>query len=113
MSDGLTRERGPFQIQVASVCKPYSQFVQESCEVGLRINRVYGVVGLAGEAGELANEVKKAVFHRKPENREAVLLEMGDVLWYLQLLCNQYDTTLEEVCALNRRKLVEQGKAKE
>ena len=42
-----------------------------------------GVVGLCGEAGELAELVKKHVFHEHPLDEEKMAKEAGDVTWYL------------------------------
>ncbi len=40
------------------------------------------ILGLIGETGELAELIKKEQFHGKPADREKVVLEAGDVLWY-------------------------------
>ena len=48
---------------------------------------VYPALGLAGEAGELANKVKKVLRDHggrlSEEAREAILAELGDVRWYV------------------------------
>ena len=38
-------------------------------------------LGLAGEAGEVADTLKKHLFHARPLDREAVVKELGDCLW--------------------------------
>lgn len=45
-----------------------------------------GGLGLVGEAGEVAELIKKHVFHDRPLDREKLIKEMGDVLWYLNCL---------------------------
>ena len=45
------------------------------------------ILGLMGEMGELADLFKKFWYHDHPENREHVLKESGDILWYLALYC--------------------------
>jgi NTP pyrophosphatase (non-canonical NTP hydrolase) len=64
-------------------------------------------LGLAGEAGELINVIKKHQFHAAPleltETR--VRDEMGDVLWYLAAIASWYSIDLAEVAAQNIEKL--------
>src|SRR5215469_17615518 len=56
-----------------------------------------GALGLAGEAGEVANIVKKAVFHGKTLDREHLRDELGDVFWYFALLCDGANLSLQEI----------------
>lgn len=67
----------------------------------------YYVLGLCGEAGEVANKVKKIIRDKKSINevREDIVSELGDVLWYLSRIANVFDTTLGEVAIRNREKL--------
>lgn len=64
-----------------------------------------GALGLAGEAGEVADLLKKHVHHHKPLDRSALVKELGDVLWYLAFLCEANGLTLEEVASANAEKL--------
>lgn len=66
-----------------------------------------GVMGAAGEAGELADLLKKQLFHGHPADREHMIKECGDVLYYLALIAESLDTTLEEVAITNNKKLWE------
>ena len=66
-----------------------------------------GGMGLAGEAGEACDMIKKVVFHDKPLNRDGLIKELGDVRWYLEYLCIALGTTIEEVQAANNAKLVD------
>jgi len=64
---------------------------------------------LANEAGEVAGKIKK-IFRDKggqvsEEDREALKLELGDVLWYLTQICTELNLTLQEVAAANLEKL--------
>jgi NTP pyrophosphatase (non-canonical NTP hydrolase) len=70
---------------------------------------VYPTLGLANEAGEVAGKVKK-IFrdkggHISEEDREALKLELGDVLWYLTQICTELNLPLQEVAATNLEKL--------
>lgn len=72
-------------------------------------NLLYLVLGLAGETGEVANDIKKLI---RDDNgiltdgrKDQIIDEMGDVLWYLAMLCFEVDTTLETVATRNIAKL--------
>lgn len=66
-----------------------------------------GVLGANGEAGELADLLKKHLFHGHPFDKEHFIKECGDVLFYLALIAESLDTTLEEVAITNNKKLWE------
>lgn len=66
-----------------------------------------GVMGAAGESGELVDLLKKELFHGHPFDREHYIKECGDVLYYLALIAESLDTTLEEVAITNNKKLQE------
>ena len=62
-------------------------------------------MGLGGEAGETCDHAKKVAFHGKDMDRDKLVAEMGDVLWYFALLASLYDISLDEVMATNVFKL--------
>ncbi|QLK85585.1 nucleoside triphosphate pyrophosphohydrolase family protein [Staphylococcus sp. 17KM0847] len=62
-------------------------------------------LGLTGEAGEVADLIKKHIFHGHELEREAIVKELGDVLWYLSSLAHVCDITLDEVAEQNIEKL--------
>jgi NTP pyrophosphatase (non-canonical NTP hydrolase) len=66
---------------------------------------VWNAIGLAGEAGEVVDYIKKGVFHQRGIDRETVRRELGDVLWYVAALCTKLDISLSEVMDLNIAKL--------
>lgn len=66
---------------------------------------VWNALGLAGEAGEVANLVKKGVFHRHGLERASIRKELGDVLWYATALCTYLGLDLGEVMKANIDKL--------
>ena len=77
---------------------------------------LYPVMGLCGEAGELANKVKKIARDKKglykdqngevlPDIKEAMKGEISDVLWYIQQICTEFDLKLEDVAKHNIEKL--------
>ena len=72
-------------------------------------NPIYPTLGLAGEAGEVADKVKKVIRDRNgtfdDEARESIKLELGDVLWYVSQLSCELGFELEEVAKANLTKL--------
>lgn len=70
---------------------------------------VYPALGLAGEAGEVVEKVKK-IFRNyngviTDEYRDLIKKELGDVLWYIAVLSQEFDFKLEDVAQLNLEKL--------
>ena len=70
---------------------------------------VYAALGLAGEAGEFANKVKKVLRDHggevPPELRQELLLELGDTQWYLASATTELGAYLEAVAQMNLDKL--------
>lgn len=64
-----------------------------------------GALGLSGEAGEVVELVKKHLFHGKPFDREKLVKEIGDVIWYCNWLAHVIGSSLEEVARVNNEKL--------
>lgn len=62
-------------------------------------------LGVAGEAGEVADLIKKYVGHGHELDDDKLLKEMGDVLWYLAAIATLRGFSLEQVAALNISKL--------
>jgi NTP pyrophosphatase (non-canonical NTP hydrolase) len=62
-------------------------------------------LGVAGEAGEVADMVKKIVGHGHPMDREKLVKELGDVLWYVAVLADKIGAPLREVAVANMAKL--------
>jgi NTP pyrophosphatase (non-canonical NTP hydrolase) len=78
---------------------------------------VYPTLGLNGEAGEVAEKVKKIIRDKSGkinnEDRKEIEKELGDVLWYLSQLATELDLSLEEIARENIKKLfsrMERGK---
>lgn len=64
-------------------------------------------MGLAGEAGEVVDYLKKVLFHDHPLDRVKLGKELGDVLWYVAALCEHYGISMEGVARQNIQKLQE------
>lgn len=68
------------------------------------------VLGLVGEAGEVAEKFKKLIRdQREPteEERKELLKELGDVLWYVAVVAKYLGSDLDNVAAVNLKKLAD------
>ena len=76
---------------------------------GANINRLTtAAVGISAEGGEFMEIVKKMVFQGKPwnaDNREHLIIELGDVLWYVAQACMALEVSFDDVVAGNVEKL--------
>jgi len=76
---------------------------------------LYPALGLAGEAGEVANKVKKLVrdgpLNRPEDWREQIASEIGDVLWYCAALASDLNLTLGKIASQNEEKLLARKEA--
>ena len=67
---------------------------------------MYLALGLSGEAGEVAEHVKR-LYCSAPLDRHALRSELGDVLWYLVRLADTFSFSIEEIIEANISKLSE------
>lgn len=74
---------------------------QPNLERGLTIT----ALGIAGEAGEVADYVKKVVGHGHDLDAEKLVKELGDVLWYVAVMAAHLEVSLSSVAQANINKL--------
>jgi NTP pyrophosphatase (non-canonical NTP hydrolase) len=74
----------------------------------------YPALGLAGEAGEVAEHAKKAIRDDggavSDERKAAMSKELGDVLWYVAQLATELGLDLDQIAAANLEKLLSRQK---
>ena len=92
--------------------KDYQSFVESLDDLdgqGSNIHRLLtAAVGVSAEGGEFMEIVKKMVFQGKPwnhDNREHLIIELGDVMWYVMQACKALHVSLDEVIECNVDKL--------
>jgi NTP pyrophosphatase (non-canonical NTP hydrolase) len=72
-------------------------------------NLIYPVLGLNGEAGEVAEKVKKVIRDSEgvvgEATRKILAKELGDVLWYVAAICSELGLSMAEVADQNLDKL--------
>ncbi len=88
---------------VAALVKPgadiLASLTPEDCHL------LHMAVGIAGEAGELLDAIKKAVIYRKPIDRTNVMEELGDINFYMEGLLQGLNMARQETLDANIAKL--------
>lgn len=69
----------------------------------MRLN--HAAMGLTGESGEIMDLVKKNIMYGTPVDRQKLLLECGDVLWYMSVMLDALGSSFGHVMYLNDEKL--------
>ena len=92
--------------------KDYQCFIESLSTLnakGANIERLTtAAVGISAEGGEFMEIVKKMLFQGKPwtdDNREHLIIELGDVLWYVMQACKALEVSIDDVVAGNVEKL--------
>jgi NTP pyrophosphatase (non-canonical NTP hydrolase) len=79
-------------------------------EKGANIERLLTAgVGINAEGGEFLEIVKKMIFQGKPyneDNREHLIIELGDIMWYVAQACMALNISIDDVVARNVQKLL-------
>lgn len=93
----------------------YQKAAMETVVYPDEIGLAYTALGLAGEAGEIANKVKKVYRDSggvlDTGRRAAIADEMGDALWYLAALATELGVSLDKVADDNIAKLAQRAEA--
>jgi NTP pyrophosphatase (non-canonical NTP hydrolase) len=88
----------------------YQRLSRRTAEYPREAWLTYPALGLAGEAGEVAEHAKKAIRDDAgqvtDERRAAMAKELGDVLWYVSQLATELGLELEEIAEKNLEKLL-------
>ena len=87
----------------------YSQFVEDKMITKGRERLIENALGLTGGAGEVSEKIKK-LFRDNRIDDDAVLKELGDVLFYTVALSNIFGGSLIKIIELNMEKLNERVK---
>ena len=62
-------------------------------------------LGLSGEIGEFNDLLKKWVFHKKEIDVEHAKKELGDIMWYVAMMCHSFGWELDDILQMNVDKL--------
>jgi len=66
---------------------------------------LHGGVGIATEAGELLDNIKKHLFYKRAIDETNMKEELGDLLWYMAIICDVYGWDFEDIMERNIEKL--------
>ena len=83
----------------------YSLWVEKKIITKDQERLIENILGLVGEAGEVAEKIKKLIRDKSKVTNEDILKELGDVLFYTTALANIYGRGLQDVMKLNINKL--------
>lgn len=83
-------------------------------DYGTLIQRTIWAMGVAGEAGEVIEKWKKIVAYKEGKvndaDRAELAKELGDVVWYIAVMCQSLDLSFEDVMQSNLTKLADRQK---
>lgn len=82
----------------------YQREARKTAVYPVELGLIYSVLGLTGEAGELANKVKKTIRDGNVSVDE-LAAELGDVLWYVSAVADNLGFKLEYIAETNLNKL--------
>lgn len=84
----------------------YDHFVRQLFKADTeKIMALHAAIGVAGEAGELADAVKKEYIYGKSRDLENIIEELGDLEWYMQAVRNHYGINRKQILQANADKL--------
>ncbi|EHN14123.1 nucleoside triphosphate pyrophosphohydrolase family protein [Clostridium sporogenes] len=66
---------------------------------------INGVMGITGESGEVIDIVKKYLYQGHELNHNKLINELGDTLWYINLIADAINIILEDIAKYNMDKL--------
>ena len=90
---------------VKGIEETYKEFTRKTAKYPKRREKEYLMIGLMNEAGEVGGAFKKEI-RDEVDNKELIIEEMGDVLWYLTNLCRVYGITISQLMNGNINKLL-------
>lgn len=79
--------------------------LRTAADLGEQGDLTHAILGITSEAGEIADAYKKHFAYGKDLNRDAILEEVSDLAWFMNLLIHRLGSTWEDVLASNVAKL--------
>ena len=98
--------------------KEYQTIIEQTAIYPKEIGLAYCALGLTGEAGEVSDKIKKLYRDKNllinkyisSEDKESIIKEIGDVLWYCTALSAELGYDLEDALSINYNKLIDRSK---
>ena len=93
----------------------YQELAKKTAIYPSRFFRVYPALGLCGEAGEVAEKIKKSIrdgidYGYEEEFKADLTKELGDVLWFVAQMATELKVDLEYIAETNIKKLASRAK---
>lgn len=88
---------------VEDCCRTESIVKDDACSGLMRL--IHASFGMNTEQAEFQDALKKSIFYNKPLDLINLKEELGDMLWYTAIACNELKIDLEDVMATVIRKL--------
>lgn len=86
--------------------KEYQDNAIKTAKTGdFHFNLIHAAMGLAGEAGEFTDCVKKYAIYGQTLDSKNAAEELGDILWFIALACNTLGVNMAEIAQQNITKL--------
>lgn len=111
MSDPFTLYQQFVDGVTSSDSKNFESFIARLNELNTQLDVprfITSGIGLASESGEIAEIVKKVIFHGKEYNEDVKIhlkKELGDVFWYFTQMCIVLNISLDDIMSTNVKKL--------
>lgn len=83
----------------------YQEFVAQTAVFPEKYKIIYPTLGMMGEAGEASEKVKKWLRGDRELDKQELLKEIGDVVWYVAAIAGDLGSTLQDVINANVEKL--------
>ena len=90
---------------VTGIEATYMDFCKHSARYPIHREKEYLMIGLMNEAGEVGGAYKKEI-RDEVDNKELIIDELGDVMWYITNLCRVYGTSPSGLMQHNIQKLM-------
>ena len=85
--------------------RKHTERLRKMLDDGMTAQLLNGCLGLSGEVGEFNDMIKKVVFHEAAADVDHLEKELGDIMWYIALICDAFGFDLDHVMQLNIEKL--------
>jgi NTP pyrophosphatase (non-canonical NTP hydrolase) len=81
------------------------QPIKDRLQATENVRLLHAMIGMVTEAGEIQDQMKKAIFYGKQVDKVNLVEELGDVMWYVAIAADTLGVSLEEIMERNNAKL--------
>lgn len=100
-------------MKLASRTKPsVDHDLNSAVTMSNNVTILHAMIGMVSEVGEIADTIKRWAFYGQDLNETNIREELGDLMWYIALLCNDRGFDMGEIMQENINKLMERYPSK-